>query len=194
LKTAIFIDRPLLIAAIAKAEKDGPLANQNLLFRTVADIYNESVKGKKHEGKEIKAIQYGVVFLRVRDWGLTIKTPKGKKGRTGGVPLENRGKRVPKAQKFAQDPELQKSFADMRHELRLQGAQRFLPLVDKIEAGSRTAGLKLKCVQCACFQTKEVALCNVIGCGLFPFRPYKANKNGNIEVDEEVADVEVEAA
>jgi hypothetical protein len=48
-----------------------------------------------------------------------------------------------------------------------------LPLVDKIEAGSMAAAVKLKCLECSSFVRQEVRDCVIKDCALYPFRPYQ---------------------
>lgn len=41
------------------------------------------------------------------------------------------------------------------------------------ERRSKAAAIKAKCLDCCCYQRKEVALCTVVACPLWHFRPYQ---------------------
>jgi len=46
--------------------------------------------------------------------------------------------------------------------------------------------IKQKCLDCCCFQRKEVELCNVKTCPLFPFKPtYGSKPSGSAEAAKE---------
>ena len=69
------------------------------------------------------------------------------------------------------------TFAKQRQEF-----PRFaLPIIAQAEQGSLPALIKLKCLDCVCWNRKEVRDCVVIECPLFPIRPYQdiKGKNGN---------------
>lgn len=73
-RTKIIIEQETLEAAIQEAEKDGPLTNQSVLWKEVARIYNE---------KTGQNISHSVVYLRVKEWNIEVKTEPGKKRRSG---------------------------------------------------------------------------------------------------------------
>ena len=72
-RTAIIVDRPKLEAAMAEAEKDGPMKNLLALWNRAAEIYNAS--------SGTNPISFSVVMLRQQEWGTPIKTQAGRKGR-----------------------------------------------------------------------------------------------------------------
>lgn len=39
--------------------------------------------------------------------------------------------------------------------------------------GSRVAAIKLKCLDCVCWNSAEVRRCEIRDCALWPFRPYQ---------------------
>ena len=45
-----------------------------------------------------------------------------------------------------------------------------------IEQNSKAAALKAKCMDCCCWQRKEVTLCVATDCPLHKYRPYQAEK------------------
>lgn len=163
MKTAIEVNRDILNACINEAESSGPLSNRNELFEKVSSLYNFAATQKN-----LKPIKPGVVYLRVRDWNLPVKTPVGKRGRQPGVKIV-RGHR---ADRFAQDPSIVNSFNHLRAEVK-KNEPRFLPIVDRIQDGSMKAAVKLHCLECCDYKSAEVAQCTVVSCPLFAFRPYK---------------------
>jgi hypothetical protein len=55
---------------------------------------------------------------------------------------------------------------------------RFKPLYDRVQTGkSRTAAVKLKCLDCACWQPGEVEKCVAKECPLWLYRPYGVTKS-----------------
>jgi hypothetical protein len=55
-----------------------------------------------------------------------------------------------------------------------------LPMIDKAEAGSVPAAIKLACLDCSGWQRQEVRDCVIVGCPLYPHRPFqgKADAEG----------------
>ena len=57
--------------------------------------------------------------------------------------------------------------------IRASVPEQYQKLVEKVEKGSRNAAIKLRCLDCSNWQKKEITLCTVKECGLYPFRPYQ---------------------
>jgi len=169
------VDRPKLEAALREAEKNGPLANMGELWKRVAELYNAN--------PGVQQITFSVVLLRVKEWGIQVKTQPGRKG--GPMSEEHkqafavsRGKRTPRAEKMKEF----KTFDLLRAELGKDNRRRFLPVVDAAEKGSLRAAIKLTCLDCCNWQTSEIKLCGIESCAMFPHRPYKLGQV--VEVDE----------
>lgn len=176
-RASVEVNKHVLKTAIAQAEKDGPLQNRSVLWEKVTEIYNGLVT-------EDKTISPSVTQLRVKEWGIEVKTPKGKRGGGNGEGLakaraEGR-RRVPKAEKFASNEAIQQSL----EEIEKSTPETFRYLVEKMRNGSQSAGLKLKCLECSGWVSKDVRFCPVTACGLWPFRPYqRATDTDNNEAD-----------
>lgn len=177
-KTPKKVDQKLLVRAIEQAEKDGPLRNLQALWESACKIYNESVGTTS-----FPEITPSVVMLRVGEWNISRKTVAGKKGRgvlsdeqKAAMQAGRQGGRTSKAEKFAKNP----LIAEAHKLLRERTPERFHNLVDQIEAGSRSAAVKLNCLECSAYVTSEVRQCVCSHCPLFAFRPYQ----GSIEPDE----------
>jgi hypothetical protein len=41
------------------------------------------------------------------------------------------------------------------------------------EGNSKASAIKAKCLDCTCWQRKEITLCTVTACPLWPYRPYQ---------------------
>lgn len=178
-KTETPVGRAALVAAIQFCETNGPFANRSLLYSCVATQYNHAEQPRKH-------ITPSIVLLRIRDWGLTVKTPMGKRGRAKGAILSpehkaamlaGRGQRTPKSERFASDPKISAALSALAQ----RTPERFKGLVDDIRNGSRNAAVKLHCLECSGYQTSEVADCVCVACPLWAFRPYQ--KGGQSPLD-----------
>jgi len=191
-KRTVLVHQPTLTESIGHAEKDGPLKNLGELWQAAAKIYNLRIN---NVGLEYPEITHSVVMLRANEWKLPRITVAGKKGR-GAMTAEQKAamqagrvaNRRSKSEKFAENPEIVSAF----EQIRARTPERFLPVLDQAENGSRTAAVKLHCLECSCWQTSEVRKCNVMHCALWPFRPYQ----GAVESDEspEVVEPELEEA
>lgn len=177
-KRATEVNRFTLEQAIKQAEANGPLANRGKLWEAVAEIYNKN---------SITPISHSVVYLRVQEWGLQVTTPVGKRGVSEMTPARieamqaARGARVPRGEKFANDPNAQKAF----DELDKHTPERFKPLALKVRQGSKTTAMKLKCIECGNYSSVEIRECPVNDCPLWCFRPYQKNDEDADEVDTE---------
>jgi len=174
MRTKTEIDRKKLESAIKKAEEGGPLPNRSVLYKAAAKIYN---------GMEVpKHISFSIVSLRVKEWEIKVKTPVGKKGRAPG-PMskeqkakiaEARKNRKSKAQKFESSDDAQEHF----EQLKKNTPNRFHSIIDSIAKGSRTSAVKLHCLQCMGYVTKDVRTCTGSKiCALWLFRPYQTKED-----------------
>jgi hypothetical protein len=199
----IQVDRNALEQAIHQAENNGPLVNLDALWKKTVAIYNKGVVPE--------SITFSVAALRAKSWGIVTKTKPGRKGGDGSQLRawrgsgEGGGKRVPREQKFKNNPEVQNVLTELRTKIKavaertssgdlVYPALRFLPLVDAVAKGSRSAAVKLTCLECGGWTTKEVKYCSCTGCALWPFRPYQPHTGevADDEVDAEVDEVDAE--
>jgi hypothetical protein len=54
-----------------------------------------------------------------------------------------------------------------------------LPIIQRAERGSLPDAIKLKCLDCAGWERKEVRDCVILACPLYPHRPYQQAKGKN---------------
>ncbi|RDJ34940.1 MAG: hypothetical protein DWQ19_08890 [Crenarchaeota archaeon] len=196
-KKTIKVDEGFLKESVERAEKDGPLKNLNELWKVTAKIYNNFARASE----DLPEISPSVVMLRVQAWKIPHQTKAGRRGR-GPMTDEQKkamaegrkGGRRSKAEKFAANPEISTAHKELEENVVYEGKmnhfanpERFLNLVEQIKGGSRTAAVKLKCLDCSNWQTTEVRHCPVRTCPLWAFRPYQ----GPLESDEDSEPSEV---
>ena len=170
-RRTIVVDKKMQQKAVNDAEKDGPLTNLSALYSKATDIYNSN-------DKKPEDVTIAVVGLRIKEFKIKHITIKGKKGRTAGFGGAPKGPRVKKADKFKNSPKAQKALKALKK----NAGEEFNAIIEKIEAGSRAAAVKMKCIECMGFQRSEVKRCTCLHSPLYLFRPYKDGET----VDEEL--------
>lgn len=174
-RTKIEINECMLKRIIQQCEAAKPYTARSALYEDVSSAYNLE---NRVNSTGLKDINQQLVYLRVKELNIDLKTPVGKRGRSAGCVI-NTGIKVPRADKIAKDKGAQVVLANLRKELKTKyindnkDNSRFLPLVTKIEQGSMKAAIKLMCLQCSDYDTKEVAMCQCTTCPLHILRPYK---------------------
>lgn len=171
------VNKVTLQRAVEKAEENGSLSKLSELYEKVAENYNLS----QHEN-----ITSSIVGLRIKEYKIETKTKPGKRGRekmTDKQKAAMQQNRTSKAEKFSNSPVALKILNNMRKDV----PERFQSVVEKVTEGSRTAAVKLKCLECSGYQTPEVRHCTAIQCPLWLFRPYqgKINKIEELEEDQQ---------
>ena len=163
-RTTIPVNRQKLVEIIAKLEGENQYTNRSTLFAAISQQYGDS------------RITPAIIYLRVREWGLTLQTPVGKRGRKLG---EHKGiaiGKVARAEKFARNEGIKNALV----ELVKTTPQRFQPVGQRVDNGSKKAALQLKCFDCCDYQTTEVCHCPVVNCSLWAFRPYQKGVASNV--------------
>ena len=164
-RTKLVIDKKRFQQEVAKLEKDGPLATRNDLWQALA----ETDWAKSLQPRPLTA---PVAYLRAKELDIKCKTPLGKRG--GKMTKERiekmqagRSGRTPRKEKLA-------AFSYSFEEMLKKVPENYHKEVEKAREGSLRAAVKLRCLDCACWQTEEVRQCTCIACGLYPHRPFKA--------------------
>lgn len=175
-RTPVEIDRAKLEEAVMLAEIDGPLKNQNKLWNEAATLYNDAIIGTG-----LKSISHSLVMLRVNEWGIEIKTPKGVRGKkamseTHKIKLKA-GREKAKLSSNEPNPRLE----EYKEGLRAKCPPRYYALVAKSAEGSKAAARKLMCLECVGFKTAYVRECTAVACPLWIHRPYQ----GAVEPEED---------
>jgi ribosomal protein L44E len=160
-RRTILVDKIKLQNIINRLEEEQEFTTQGQLCEAAAEKYTAQ------EGIKITS---SVVYLRIKEFGIEIKTKSGKRGR-GGLP--NRGnneiKRISRKEKFQANPTIQIALAKINKAT----PERFRPMAERIRKGSMKAALQLKCLDCSDYSTTEVKRCGCNDCPLWVFRPYQ---------------------
>lgn len=179
-RPAIPFEKSKLQLAIDTCESTGHYTQRQALWQDVASAYAKAVG--------IESVSPVWVYLRVEENNLNVKTPKGKKGRQPGQVLSQLqgGKRVTRGEKFAKNETAMQFFDRLEKIIKKEQKGRFLPVLERAKNGSVKALVKLKCLDCANWQTTEVKNCQCLDCPLLIIRPYQKSISEENEV--EVAD------
>lgn len=163
------VNRTILTESIKAAEENGPLSNRQLLYGAVAERYNLAIGPNSPK----LWVTPSIVLLRIAEWQLKVKTPKGQRGRPKGTKLPpkldvegNPIKRVRKGRK-ASDTNMNAMRAGEFAGPQYQG------LLSRIANGSLTARIKANCLACAGFVREEIKHCQCTACPLWDVRPYR---------------------
>ena len=170
-RPTIQINKDSFTAIIADLETKKTYRNHSELFKDVSSVYND-----KHQQDGI-TLTPAIVYLRVKEWAVALKTQKGKKGRQKGEQLNTAGVtsvvRLPRGEKFASSDLARQSIGKLRQEVKREQKGRFLPLVNRLEKGSMKAAVALKCIDCCAGSTTDIKHCPCTSCSLYLFRPYQ---------------------
>lgn len=159
-RTKLEIDKVEFQKVVSDLEGAQTFTNPSALWKAVEA--SEWAKGLKP-----RALTAAVAYSRARELGIVVKTAPGKRGLPSGPRVG--GVRVPRSKKM-------EAFAVSFAEMRADTPKLYLPLIEKAEKGSLRACIKLKCLECSSWQSSEVRNCNIIGCSLYPVRPFQGKK------------------
>lgn len=157
-RPSIPVDKNRLAAAIATCEAKTQYTTRQQLWQDVALAYG--------------SVSPAWVYLRAEELKLPVKTPKGKKGRQKGDKVVT-GVKTTRSEKFAKNNTILKAFDSLEKEVKQEQKGRFLPIFQRVKAGSMKAAVKLKCLDCTCYQTTEIKYCPCVACPLYAYRPYQ---------------------
>lgn len=148
-RASIVIKKEELEKEILCAETSQTFDNQSRLFEYICGTdWAKTIKDSLGRPKEIQPIH---IYQRVKEFGIQLKTVAGKKGgAVKGVKRERKKRTIPTTFLSSVPPE-------------------YKPLAEKVAAGSLKAAIKLKCLECSCYQVAEVRKCTVTNCALYPF-------------------------
>lgn len=189
-KPKLNVDKMELASVIEMIEKDGPLTNRFLLHEAVAN----TEWAKNHPNK---AVTPSVVFLRIDEFGIEPKTPKGRRGRPPANGYQTNTQtntqtanreivvRIPKTKSEKLSSPAAQSVFDRLSEL---APTSFQKTIERARGGSMAAAVRLKCAQCVCFEevAKNVRGCVASDCPIWPFRPYQVSIGGRPVEDEDI--------
>lgn len=155
-RVAITIDKDQFQAALTELEAKQTFANRSLLWTALAETpYAKSTQPRP--------LSPQVAMLKADELGLTIVTPKGRKGLPVGTKVPNNTVR---RSKVAAD--------DVKDALVGAAGKKLEKLALRAAGGSMKAAIKLKCIDCCCGDKKEITNCTIKECSLWNFRPYRS--------------------
>jgi hypothetical protein len=140
-------------------------ANPSHLWKAV----EETEWAKNHKPRRLTV---SICRQRTKQLGLVMKTVASKRAH-GEMTPERKAAMLAARKNRKSRAEKMKAFGQTFTELRREAPSRFLPLVDQAEKGSLRAALKLKCLDCTCYQPTEIKECPLTCCSLYPHRPYQ---------------------
>lgn len=158
-RTKTNVSRGLLERIIKDVESDtSPPNNHNELWERVVLKYNQLA---------VTPVTKSVLYLRSREWGIVINTPKARRKHTS---------RQPKI-KVSRGEKLKIHGASFDAQKKVVPS-RFINLVVLAEQGSLKAMISLKCLECTTYQIREIKECTLVQCPLYPVRPYQGELGG----------------
>jgi hypothetical protein len=157
-RKAIEVSPVELLKTIEQLEKDQPegkFPNRSALWAAV----EETEWAKTRQPRPLTS---QVAMLLAKKHNLEIATPVGQRGRAkGSGPIPGAGRK-------------KKTLPlHVIESMKLATPKKYHDIVDRVGKGSAKAAIKLKCLDCVCFQKKEIRLCEQTSCGLWAYRPYK---------------------
>jgi hypothetical protein len=160
-KKSIPIDEQVLRTIISDLEDKEKFDNQSALFKRVAQEYT---------AKTGISVTHGVIYLRIKQFKIELKTKKSKldptkfRERINNAIQSNDDSIKPTAKQTVGQLLL---YADAKEKLKYE------KLAKSVLRGSRKAAIKLNCLACANFQSAEVRECQVNTCPMYLYRPYQ---------------------
>lgn len=158
-RKAFALDKGELQTVVEAIEAgENPPKNRNQLWKAVA-----ATSWAKRHGKNGLSPQ--MAMIKAKAFNTTIKTPIAKKGRApGSGPVPKPGtKRLRRFTKEA-EPIIKRKFAPLGEKT-----------VEKLVNGKQSTAIRAMCWDCTAGSKKEVSLCKITTCPLWPHRPWQAS-------------------
>lgn len=183
-RAGLVIDRKELAETLTELEANAKFSNRSQLYDAVTNtLWAEGIKDTLGRSKKLSVAN---VYQYVTKFGLdkNLVTPQGKRGNPNiGAKLtpEQREKRI------SQRPGFLKTINRLKADIFTHFGQMpdsKLRLLEKAAKGNVRASVKLKCLECCCWQASEAAKCTVYGCPLYLINPYLKSQGEAPETDE----------
>lgn len=143
-----FPSKEELQKAVNLAEASKTFSSRTELYKEIAGTFG---------------VNQNTLIARTKEMGIIINTLPAKIGHTKGTKVSPKSR----ADKFSEYTTLQ--------EIRKDLPEQFVHFLDKAEKGSMKALVALKCINCSCFQRREITLCTQTDCSLYPIRPFQGS-------------------
>jgi hypothetical protein len=177
-RVGIKISHTELKAQIDAAEAGQVFKNESELFSFI--VNTPWGKSQKDELGRVRELSPATIYQRVKQFNIPLKTVKGKRGNPNiGVKLTPEQKE----EKIGTRPGYILSTARLKNDLMnhyrsVEGSDfKELPpnrlnLLKRHAKGNVRAAVKLKCLECCCWQAQEAAKCKIVGCPLYLINPF----------------------
>lgn len=142
-----------LVAAVQAVESGGPLENRNILWSKVSEyLYTKGT-----------SVSTTFVYQKIKQLGINVLTPLGKRGREGGNPAiaSLRG-----ASTKTFDTKISKKCING---MKSVFDHKYHKKIDKIKRRSFKSAVYLKCLDCCGHEASEIRRCTLYSCPLFLF-------------------------
>ena len=150
-RATVLVDKAELEREISKAESEQTFGNLSKLFEHLSAT--PWAKGIKNSAGKVCGLSPSVIYLRVKQFKIEPKTKAGERG----AHLAGEIKRTTKR------------FGGDKNALLKEVPAKFAKLANKVVRGSLKSAVKLKCLECCCWQPKEVTSCHIKSCPLWGF-------------------------
>jgi hypothetical protein len=168
-RKSLEIDKSLVEKIATDLEAKGPLPNRSKLYEAIV------VELVKNHG--YKPFSATVIYQRNKEWKIEFKTPVGVRGQhLAGGNIE-----AIKKWRESGGESNQRKVGDSTQLIKhwtKEEKGKYLKLAKSIKRGSLKAAVKLKCLECANYDKKEIADCLCKDCPLFPVRPFQTLQIG----------------
>jgi len=156
-RPTVEVDKNKLDSIIKELESKNTYNTQSALYEAVSKAYGD------------EKVTPSVVMLRIKQFGLEIKTQKAK------ISADVFRERINNA--ITGDDTIKPKAKQTTHQL-LEYAdskekEKYLKVAKSTLRGSRKACIKMMCLQCTNWQPTEIKYCPCTGCALWLFRPYQ---------------------
>ncbi len=163
-RTTIVFEQDKLTSAIASVEARETFPSRDAMFSKAIQSYKEEFGGLNAD-----RLTNILVYQRVKQWNIPLKTAAGKKGRVAGVKVECKQREgIPSSNKG-----IVALLGQIKTDAPPEMRGRLNDLVTRMQKGSLKAAIKLNCLSCANFQREEVKHCECFECPMHSLRPYK---------------------
>lgn len=152
-RNKLIIKKQDLIKKINELESKQKYTTRTNLFNDVGKFFNTTG---------------AVIYLRVKEFNIEPKTPKGKRGQ-GLTELRKRGIN-PNATRSSRANKIKKCNINALYKT---VPQQYHSVIKQVEKGSLKGILKAKCLDCCNYDKNEIKNCEIIECALWSIRPYQ---------------------
>lgn len=163
-RSTIVFEQDKLASAINAVESRNTFPSRDAMFSAAIESYKTEFGGMN--GDRLTNI---LVYQRVKQWNIPLKTAAGKKGRVAGVKVE----RKPRATIPSTNRGVVALLTQIKTNAPAEMRGRLNDLVSKMQGGSLKAAVKLNCLNCSNYQREEIKHCECLECPLWTIRPYK---------------------